>query len=63
LRQGDWKLIVHQQKTDRKVELFNLAEDPSEMKNQSDKQPERVQRLLKKMDEMSIRDRDAVAKD
>jgi arylsulfatase A-like enzyme len=60
LRLADWKLIVHEEKNSRKVELFNLAHDPAESKNQADQQPDRVKQLLSKLDEAAARDRDAV---
>ena len=61
LRLGDWKLIVHDEKSARKVELFDLAHDPGETNNQADQFPDRVQQLLSKLDEVAARDRDAVA--
>lgn len=61
LRLGDWKLIVHDEKTSRKVELFDLVNDPAESKNQADQLPNQVQQLLSKLDEVAARDRDAVA--
>lgn len=61
LRLGGWKLIVHDEKSSRKVELFDLAHDPGETNNQADQLPDRVQRLLSKLDEAAARDRDAVA--
>ena len=63
LRLGDWKLIVHEEKNARKVELFDLAHDPAESKNQADQQPDKLKQLLTKLDEAAARDRDSVAKD
>ena len=63
LRLGDWKLIVHQQKQDRRLELFNLSADPQEKDNQAERQAERVRQMLRTMDEIATHDRDAVAKD
>jgi arylsulfatase A-like enzyme len=63
LRFGRWKLIVHGEKQNRRVELFDLATDPAETENQADHQSERVQELTQMMDEVSVRDRDAVAND
>ena len=63
VRLGDWKLIVFGEKTASRVELFDLATDPSEAKDQSAAEPERVRQLTKAMDEISARDRDAVPKD
>lgn len=62
LRLGDWKLITHEDKNSRKVELFDLASDPGESKNQAEQQPDRVQQLLTKLNEAASRDRDSVAK-
>ena len=61
LRLGDWKLIVHDEKSVRKVELFDLAHDPGETNNQADQLTDRVQQLLSKLDAAAARDRDAVA--
>ena len=63
LRFGDWKLIVHEEKNTRKVELFELAHDPSESQNQADQQADKLKQLLTKLDEAAIRDRDSIAKD
>ncbi len=62
LRLGDWKLIVHEEKGTRKVELFDLANDPAESNNQADRQPDRAQQLLTKLESIAARDQDAVAK-
>ena len=62
LRLRDWKLIVHDEKGTRKVELFDLANDPAESNNQADRQPDRVQQLLAKLESIAARDQDAVAK-
>ena len=42
IRHGDWKLIVHGRK---KVELFNLADDPHEKTNLAARHPARVAEL------------------
>ena len=62
LRLGDWKLIVHEEKNARRVELFDLAQDPAESHSQTDQQPDRVQQMLAKLEAAAARDRDAVAK-
>jgi arylsulfatase A-like enzyme len=56
LREGDWKLVVHQDKPASrgalamtKLELFNLAKDPNETTDLSARQPDRVQELLTKL--------------
>jgi arylsulfatase A-like enzyme len=63
VRMGNWKLIVSGEGKKRSVELYDLTADPAESKNQAESQPERVAQLSKVMDEISARDRDAVAKD
>jgi arylsulfatase A-like enzyme len=63
VRLGNWKLIVHDEKKARRTELFDLSADPSESKNLADTEPEHLLRLMKAMEEISTRDRDAVAKD
>lgn len=62
LRLGDWKLIVHNSKDSPKTELFNLAVDPGESDNQVARHPDRVKQLQNMLDEIAVRDRDAVAK-
>lgn len=59
LRHGDWKLIVHEEKSSRKVELFDLVNDPAESSNQAEQFPDRVKQLLSKLDEAAASDRDA----
>jgi arylsulfatase A len=43
VREGDWKLIENYE--DGRVELFNLRQDASEIRNLADREPERVKRL------------------
>jgi arylsulfatase A-like enzyme len=62
VRQGDWKLIVHQ-KPPGPAELFNLAEDPNEQKDRSADQPERVAALKRLLARLAERDNDALAED
>ncbi|HEX4893394.1 MAG TPA: sulfatase-like hydrolase/transferase, partial [Hyphomicrobiaceae bacterium] len=52
IREGDWKL-VWQTTLPPKVELFNIAKDPSETRDLSASNPERVERLQKRMIELS----------
>jgi len=61
LRLGDWKLIVHEDKNARRVELFDLAVDPAESKNLAEQLPDRVRQMLDELDRAAKRDRDAVA--
>jgi arylsulfatase A-like enzyme len=63
VRMGNWKLIVNGEGEKRSVELYDLTADPAESKNEAERQPERVAQLSKVMDEISARDRDAVAND
>jgi arylsulfatase len=47
LRQGDWKLLwLHEPWGTGGWQLFNLVEDPGEMKDLSDENPEKKQELL-----------------
>ena len=48
LRQGDWKLIWRNMLPST-VDLYNLAEDPSESKNLADSQPERVAAMQQRL--------------
>ena len=50
LRVGDWKLI-HQATLPANVELYNLRADPSEEDNQAEREPERVQSMLRRLAE------------
>ncbi len=61
LRLGQWKLIVHGTGDSQKVELFNLGQDPSETTNQAEQQVDRVQQLLRMLDDVGTDDRDAIA--
>ena len=47
-RMGDWKAIQH--KPDGPIELFNLADDLSEVTNLAEQHPDVVHRLMKFMD-------------
>lgn len=46
VRDGDWKLLRF---PDRPAELYNIAEDPSELNNLAPEQPERERALYKKL--------------
>jgi arylsulfatase B len=50
LRMGDWKLI-QQATLPPKIELYNLRADPSEEDNQAEREPERVQTMLRRLTE------------
>lgn len=52
IREGDWKL-VWQTALPQKVELFNIARDPSEKRDVSDSNPNIVERLQTRMTELS----------
>lgn len=67
LRVGDWKIVLHRPKKKKakgvssgemKVELFNLADDPSEKKNVADENPEKLKELRARYDTLA---RQAVA--
>ena len=57
VRRGDWKL-VWRTILPTKVELFNLAQDPSEQTNLADQNPQRVAELQQRVEALS---REAVA--
>ncbi|MBL8829834.1 MAG: sulfatase-like hydrolase/transferase [Planctomycetaceae bacterium] len=63
VRVDDWKLIATGEAKQRKVELFNLARDPGEQQELSQQEPARVAELLRTLEQIAERDRDAVAKD
>ena len=52
LRQGDWKL-VWQTVLPSKVELFNLAEDPSEKNNIATAHPDKVAAMQQRVQDLS----------
>ena len=63
LRQGDWKLIVFEDKkaTVDRLELFDLADDPNEKNNLADSEPSRVAEMLKELRSVAATDSSAVA--
>lgn len=70
LRQGDWKLVIHDatreggvEKTPGKTELFNLAHDPGEVKNVAAEEPAKVAELRELLARISKDDKDALADD
>ena len=60
LRFGDWKLIVRGEGNDQRIELFNIAEDPGELKNVAQADPNRVKEMVAKLNLAAGRDRDAI---
>ena len=52
IRQGDWKLIWRTP-LPQVVELYNLAQDPSEKTNLAAEQPEKVAALQKRANELA----------
>lgn len=52
LRKGDWKL-VWRTPLPSALELFNIAEDPSEKTNLADKNPQKVAELQKRIEELA----------
>lgn len=52
VRQDDWK-IVWKTTLPARIELFNLAQDPSEKNNLADQNPEKVRELQKRIDVLS----------
>ena len=52
VRQGDWKLIWRTL-LPQSVELYNIAEDPSETKNLAAENPEKVSQLQKRANELA----------
>lgn len=62
LRFGNWKLIVTGKGEAPKIELFDLSRHPDESINLAEKHPEKVEQLLKQLDEVAARDRDAMVK-
>jgi len=52
IRQGDWKLIWRTL-LPQSVELYNIAEDPSETKNLAAQNPEKVAELQKRANELA----------
>ena len=62
LRMGDWKLITHGASEQRRIELFNISNDPIESDNQATKMPERTRQLLAILQRVSAADRDSVVK-
>ncbi|MBN1816479.1 MAG: sulfatase-like hydrolase/transferase, partial [Sedimentisphaerales bacterium] len=47
VRDGDWKLLIHPDRTD--AHLYNLKNDPGETRNLASEQPERTEQLWQKI--------------
>ena len=62
LRYGVWKLIVYGEGENRRLELFNISDDPSESKNQANTEPKRVEEMLTRLQQAARRDRDALTR-
>jgi arylsulfatase A-like enzyme len=62
LRYGDWKLIVHGEGKNRKLELFNIVNDPNESSDLAKREPERVEEMLTRIERAAERDSDSLAK-
>ncbi len=52
IREGDWKLIWHTT-LPQSIELYNIAEDPSETKNLAADHPDKVAQLQKRANELA----------
>ena len=49
LREGDWKMVILNAKTEEKIELYNLDSDLGETKNLIEAQPEKTEVMYKKL--------------
>lgn len=70
LRHGDWKLIVNRPAEGKKgakqppaEELYHLAADPGEKQNLAAEKPDVLAEMKRRLAEISVRDKDAVAND
>lgn len=61
VRHGDWKLVVFGKGDSERHELFDLQSDPGETQNLATTRPEKLQHMLKGLEAVAARDRDAVA--
>ena len=64
LRQGGWKLIVFPSQRDdqpNKIELYHIANDPSESTDLSQEMPDKVKELMAALEAESAADGDSVA--
>ena len=51
IRDGDWKILASQDFS--KVELYNLKADPKEATERSEKEPERLAAMTKRLKEVT----------
>lgn len=63
IRQGSWKLVVHDSDGEPRIELFNLTEDPTEQNNLAAQHPEIVDRLQDLLAAQQAKDDDAVVRE
>jgi len=49
LREGDWKMVVLNAKTEEEVELYNLANDLAETNNLIDEEPDKAKEMYNKL--------------
>lgn len=49
LREGDWKMVVLNAKTEEDIELYNLADDLGETNNLVDKEPDKTKEMYNKL--------------
>lgn len=54
LREGDWKMVILNAKTEEKVELYNLADDLAESNNLADVEPEKTKTMYDKLKSIRI---------
>ena len=54
LRQGDWKMVILNAKSEEKVELYNLANDLGETNNLVDDNPEMTQEMYSKLKSIRV---------
>ncbi|MBX3436684.1 MAG: sulfatase [Planctomycetaceae bacterium] len=63
VRDGDWKLIVHGDGDARRVELFDLAHDPTERTNRASDLPDKAAALERLLTTLAAADGDAAVED
>ncbi len=63
LRWADWKLVLRGRGAEQTQQLFNLARDPGESQDLADQHPQRVQALMRRLEQMAAGDGDAAVTD